>query len=50
MEYKVIENENLEIFQAEVNAHLLDGWALQGGVAVSVTEQSQRHYAQALVK
>ena len=50
MKYKIIEDENIETLQIEVNAHLLDGWSLQGGIAASVTEQSQKHYAQALVK
>ncbi len=54
MEYKVVCESNLTVFESEVSALMADGWQLQGGVCV-VDKQHGGHstetrYYQALVK
>ncbi len=48
--YKIIENWDPKDLTAAVNAHLKAGWELQGGCSISVQENSNRYYVQAVVK
>ena len=53
MKYKILEYDDSEYLQKAVNISLKDGWKLQGGVSVTVSESDDYRYviyAQAIVK
>ena len=50
MKYKVIQVESsLNQFNEKVNEELKDGWKLQGGVSIAVTD-NKKVFAQAMIK
>lgn len=50
MEYKILETACKDALAKEVNALIADGWAVQGGVSISVNYYGGRYYAQAMVR
>lgn len=53
MDYKVLDSGDVDSLSVLVNKALRDGWELQGGVSVSLTETHNYSYvifAQAIVK
>ncbi len=48
-EYTIIERDSQDYLIKEINAHLQDGWKLQGGVCVYVPEDDEHEwYCQAM--
>ena len=51
MEYKVVKEWDLDMFEGVVQQLIDEGWTLQGGVSIAVNGQSNNaYYVQALVK
>lgn len=51
MEYKILTSEiHYSGLMKEVNEHIKNGWNLQGGVSVTVTQGNCKFFAQAVYK
>jgi hypothetical protein len=50
LEYRVVGHLYMASLVEQVNRDLADGWALQGGVAVTTTSSNSQYCYQALVR
>lgn len=50
MEYRLVEDTNKEQFLGFIDYLIDQGWELQGGISITLTESNQRLYAQAMKK
>jgi hypothetical protein len=50
MQYKVVFDDDLQTFVEKVNAALIDGWKLEGGIATLPMAEENASFLQAMTK
>jgi len=50
MQYKVVFDDDLESFVKKVNAAIIDGWRLEGGIAILPMADQNAAFFQAMTK